>query len=103
MKEEEESSQITQIRVQSIHISKGDEADNVAIVAGGIGDIGMLVDDPRLAYVALTRAKYHLFPRVVKPGLLPSMLANTDYEGLAREYMRMFPSERKIEGGKVFF
>ena len=102
MKGEEESSQITQIRVQSIHISKGDEADNVAIVAGGIGDIGMLVDDPRLAYVALTRAKYHLFPRVVKAGLLPSMLADLHYKGLALEYMRMFPSEQNIEGEKDF-
>jgi len=92
--EEEESSQITRIRIQSVHISKGDRADNVAIVVGGIGDISMLVNDPRLAYVALTRAKYYMVPRVVKKGLLAYMLSrDADLSRLAHQYMRMFPTE----------
>jgi len=92
--EEEESSQITRIRIQSVHISKGDQADNVAIVVGGIGDISMLVNDPRLAYVALTRAKYYMIPRVVKKGLLAYMLSrDADLSRLAHQYMRMFPTE----------
>ena len=101
--EEKEVLQISTIRVQSIHTSKGDQAKNVAIVVGGIGDIAMLVNDTRLSYVALTRAKINLFPRVVKAGLLPSMLDNPDYRGLAQEYMKIFPAERKIKGIKSFF
>ena len=83
----------SQIRVQSIHISKGDQADNVAIVVSGIGDIAMLVNDPRLAYVALTRAMYHMFPRVVKKGLLAYMNNTLEYSGMAHEYMLMFPTK----------
>jgi len=81
------------IRIQSIHTSKGDQADNVAIVVKGIGDMSMLVNDPRLAYVALTRAKYHMVPRVVAEGLLPFMRSKSDYAGIASEYERMFPSK----------
>jgi len=81
------------IRIQSIHTSKGDQADNVAIVVQSIGDMSMLVNDPRLAYVALTRAKSHMLPRVVKKGLLPFMRQSMDYGAIASEYDRMFPSE----------
>mgnify|MGYP000353084255 CR=1 FL=1 len=76
--------------------------DNVVVARTEL-EIGMLVNDPRLAYVALTRAKYNLFPRVVRDGLLPSMLKHPDYSGLASQYMLMFPAERKVKGKKVFF
>lgn len=81
------------IRIQSIHTSKGDQADNVAIVVQGIGDVSMLVNDPRLAYVALTRAKFNMMPRVVKKGLIPWMRNSRDYGGLASKYDQMFPSK----------
>ena len=81
------------IRIQSIHTSKGDQADNVAIVVKGIGDVSMLVNDPRLAYVALTRAKFHMLPRVVKKGLIPWMRNSMEYGALASQYDQMFPSK----------
>ena len=58
------------IRVQTIHISKGAEAENTATVMLTFGDIFQLAEDPRLAYVALTRAKERMFPRVIEPGLI---------------------------------
>ena len=95
--------QDSKIRIQTVHISKGDEADNVAIIAAGIADIAMLVNDPRLAYVALTRAKLNLYPRVIKKGLLSEMLNDGDYSLMAFTFMRMFPAQRKLKGKKVFF
>ncbi len=56
----------------------------------------MLANDPRLAYVALTRAIEQLYPRVVAKGLLPRMMRN-DYAA-ATKYMKMFPT--KIERRK---
>mgnify|MGYP006096370045 FL=1 len=79
----------SKIRVQTVHTSKGDQAKNVAIVVGGPGDISMLANDPRLAYVALTRASEALYPRVVAKGLLPRMMHNNP--SVASRYMKMFP------------
>jgi superfamily I DNA/RNA helicase len=52
------------VRVMSIHTSKGDEADNAALVMASERDFFMIEKDPRLEYVALTRAKNNLYPRV---------------------------------------
>ena len=52
------------VRVMSIHTSKGDEADNVALVVLSIRDHEMLENDPRLRYVAQTRSKKALYPEV---------------------------------------
>jgi len=52
------------VRVMSIHTSKGDEADNAALVVASAADMSMLENDPRLKYVALTRAKNVLYPNV---------------------------------------
>jgi len=52
------------VRVMSIHTSKGDEADNAALVMASAADMSMINNDPRLKYVALTRAKKVLYPHV---------------------------------------
>lgn len=52
------------VRVMSIHTSKGDEADNAALVVASAADMSMIDNDPRLKYVALTRAKKVLYPHV---------------------------------------
>jgi superfamily I DNA/RNA helicase len=55
------------IRVQTIHTSKGAEADNVAVFINSMGDIGMYSDqnspffNPTLRYVAESRAKKNLY------------------------------------------
>lgn len=87
------ASRSTKINIRSIHTSKGLGADNVAIVVQKFGDVLMLADDPRLAYVALTRAKKHLYPRVIKNKLLPDMLSSKSafVNTAARTYMQMFP------------
>jgi superfamily I DNA/RNA helicase len=54
----------SKIRIMSIHTSKGDEADNVALVVATPADWKMINADPRLAYVAQTRARRRLFPEV---------------------------------------
>jgi hypothetical protein len=54
----------SKIRIMSIHTSKGDEADNVALVVATPADCKMISADPRLAYVAQTRTKRRLFPEV---------------------------------------
>jgi superfamily I DNA/RNA helicase len=83
----------TRVNIRSIHTSKGLGADNVAIVVRKFGDVIMLASDPRLAYVALTRAKKHLYPRVTKDKLLPDMLGSKSavFRDAARTYMQMFP------------
>jgi superfamily I DNA/RNA helicase len=82
----------TRINIRSIHTSKGLGADNVAIVAESFGDILMLANDPRLSYVALTRAKRCLYPRVTKNKLLPNMLlSDMVFSKAALRYMEMFP------------
>ena len=53
------------VRVMSIHTSKGDEADNAALVLASSADLLMIDKDPRLQYVALTRAKKMLYPKCV--------------------------------------
>ena len=65
--------EISKIRVQTIHISKGDEADNVAIVVEKFGDVMTLTSDPRLAYVALSRSSKRCFPRVFSNNLISNM------------------------------
>ena len=79
------------IRVQTVHMSKGDEAKNAAVVVDGFGDVAMLANDPRLAYVAATRASHSCYPRVCSAGLLPSMLENRYFRPLARTFNNMFP------------
>jgi hypothetical protein len=82
------------IRVQTVHTSKGDEAKNVAIIAESFGDVMMLVKDPRLAYVALTRAREVMYPRVIKEGLLPEMHgAGKQWGHAASLYNDMFPGQ----------
>jgi superfamily I DNA/RNA helicase len=52
------------VRVMSIHTAKGDEAENSALVVISATDRSMISDDPKLEYVALTRAKINSYPRV---------------------------------------
>ena len=52
------------VRVMTIHTSKGDEANNAALVISSLGDIKMIDADPRLVYVAQTRAKNVMYPDV---------------------------------------
>ena len=86
----------TLIRVQTIHISKGAEAENTAIVVATKGDVVMLAEDPRLAYVALTRAKKRMFPRVVKKGLFGEPSKWRAYLKAIPIYNQMFPAEFKM-------
>ncbi len=65
------------IRVQTIHISKGAEAKNVAIVFGSFGDVITISQNPRLAYVALSRSKESLYPRVMIDNTLLDDMANS--------------------------
>lgn len=55
----------TDIRVQTIHTSKGAEAENVALVLKSQGDFDMYMDDSdmssRLAYVAESRTKNRMY------------------------------------------
>ena len=57
------------IKVQTIHMSKGEEANNVAIVFSSLFDIEMVINDLKLAYVALTRSKKILYPSVLLRGV----------------------------------
>ena len=58
----------------------------------------MLVKDPRLAYVALTRAKKSMYPRVLKEGLLPSMSgAGQKWRAAAARFNDMFPGQRDLK------
>ena len=86
----------TMIRVQTVHMSKGDEAYNAAVVVETFGDVMMLAKDPRLSYVALTRASNVCYPRVCKDGLLSDMMkadAKRVPWGLyAIQYKKMFPT-----------
>lgn len=83
------------IRVQTVHMSKGDEAKNAAVVVAGFGDVAMLGKDPRLAYVAATRASQSCYPRVCAKGLLPKMSKMPEgkipWRKFAKEYNKMFP------------
>ena len=81
------------IRVQTVHMSKGDEAHNSAIVVQTFGDVVMLSKDPRLSYVAVTRASRSCYPRVSSPGLLKDMYntGNSFFRQTAAKYVQMFP------------
>lgn len=83
----------TNINIKSIHTAKGLGADNVAIVVMSFGDVAMLTHEPRLAYVALTRAKKMLLPRVIKRNLLPDMFTSRKgpWSSMAHKYTTMFP------------
>ena len=83
----------TLIRVQTVHMSKGDEAKNSAIVVQTFGDVVMLAKDPRLSYVAVTRASETCYPNICTPGLLGDMTyAKNDFFGMcAEKYQKMFP------------
>lgn len=65
------------VRVMSIHTSKGDEADNAALVILSRSDLSMIEDDPRLEYVALTRARKNMYPRVMEKELPLSTRTST--------------------------
>ncbi len=87
----------TLIRVQTIHISKGAEADNTAIVISSKGDVNSLAKNPRLAYVALTRARIRMFPRVVRDGLMGEQNPGTiSFNANVEIYNKMFPKELKV-------
>ena len=79
------------IRVQTVHTSKGAEAKNAAVVVETAGDIRTLVTDPRLAYVALTRASSRMFPRVIKNGLLSEVQTWQTFVEFVERYNLMFP------------
>ena len=79
------------IRVQTIHTSKGAEAANTAVVVESPGDIRTLVTDPRLAYVALTRASSRMFPRVLKKGLITEVRGWRSFARFVDRYENMFP------------
>ena len=65
----------------------------MAIITESFGDVIMLVKDPRLAYIALTRAKKSMYPRVLKEGLLPLMSgAGPKWRTVAARFNDMFPS-----------
>jgi ATP-dependent exoDNAse (exonuclease V) beta subunit len=83
----------TLIRVQTVHMSKGDEAKNSAIVVQSYGDVVMLAKDPRLSYVAATRASDSCYPNICMPGLLGAMKGSkNDFFGkCAHKYQKMFP------------
>ena len=78
----------TNIRVQTVHISKGAEARNVVILISGFGDLAIFSKNPRLAYVALTRASETMYPRVVQENYLPKMRGTSN---VFNAYNRMFP------------
>ena len=82
----------TLIRVQTVHMSKGDQATNAAVVISSEGDVFMLANDVRLAYVAATRASHSCFPRVSREGLLPGMEDDDYWRPSVRKYKKLFPS-----------
>ena len=81
------------IRVQTVHMSKGDEAKNSAIVVQSFGDVVMLAKDPRLSYVAATRASNSCYPNICMPGLLGKMNGSKSgfFRKCAEKYQKMFP------------
>ena len=86
----------TLIRVQTIHTSKGAEANNTAIVFAGRGDVFGVVLNVKLAYVALTRARKRMFPRVVSQGLLTKQEygeQKKEWNQCVDKFNEMFPSE----------
>ena len=60
-----------------MHASKGDQAQNVALIFQTPGDIWLASQDPRLAYVAQTRAMEALYPRVISPNLISEVYNKT--------------------------
>ena len=83
----------TRIQIKTIHTSKGLGADNVAIIAKRSADLFMLTKDIKLSYVALTRARKLLLPRVVSKGLISTMrVSRSDGDQrLVARYDRLFP------------
>ena len=65
-----DSSGKQRIRLTTMHSSKGDEAQKVALIFQSGQDIWMASKDPRLAYVGQTRSLQVLYPRVIRPNLL---------------------------------
>jgi len=91
----EASIENTKIRVQTIHISKGDEAKNTAIIVQRFGDVMTLTRDPRLAYVALSRSSKKCFPRVYTDRLISSMAQakGMHFRNAAAIYNKWFPDK----------
>ena len=83
-------------------MSKGDEAHNSAIVVQTFGDVVMLSQDPRLSYVAVTRASHSCYPRVASPGLLKKMndTGKGFFKQAAAKYVQMFPIIPQAENAK---
>ena len=79
------------IRVQTVHMSKGDEAKNSAVIVNRGADFLMLGSDPRLSYVALTRASYACYPRVCDPHLISELMSNRYWAPHVKAYLKMFP------------
>jgi len=67
------------IRVTTMHSSKGDEAQNVALVFQRPGDIWLAAQDPRLTCVGQTRAMETLYPRVIRPNLISEVQTERKY------------------------
>ena len=55
------NAETSRVKVQTVHTSKGMEATNAAYVVVSRGDLRMDQGDPRLGYVAFTRAKRNLY------------------------------------------
>ena len=53
----------------------------------------MLVNDTRLAYVALTRSQNRMYARVIGDNVLSNMLGHRDdkWRLMARKFQEMFP------------
>ena len=84
------------INIRTIHTAKGLGADNVAIVCLSVKDIQMLGDEnPKLAYVALTRAKINLYPRVVNIGVYND--ANKYCNSNLQRFLLRFPKPKRLK------
>ena len=51
----------TKVKIQTVHTSKGMGTDNAAYIIIGFADNKMDERDPRLRYVAVTRAKDQIY------------------------------------------
>ena len=78
------------LSIQTIHTSKGAEAVNTAIVFQKFGDVTTVVNNPQLAYVALTRSRERMFPMVIKDGLLGDLDESDSYKNYSSTFIKMF-------------
>ena len=78
------------LSIQTIHTSKGAEAVNTAIVFQKFGDVTTVVNNPQLAYVALTRSRERMFPMIIKDGLLGDLDESDSYKNYSSTFIKMF-------------